>query len=392
MIRKSLIFLIVSTVLFSFHLYARDNSIDTSVKNQGFIDKGRNLDDRMNRLGTVLVDYIEKRIKKIKDDDWKELRIEEGKLYLLLLFNRLDMLSPFNLEEFKDPLRLEIYKRLANAMGRAIEDRDRLLRRIEILYFDVKKLKKIIEGTGKSIIAREHRRQLGLLKAENAVYEIFLSVNREDGTLSIGGKIVTIETGNMLAFSDNYNIPAQKLLQRYPSYGDTPVINVNKIKPPGVKTKKLNISKIWYQGPGSPQKKVITKDAVVKTGGKIWFEISLKEPGGYLLGYLKDSHGKAFNLFPGTRNAVINGDYRVPFNLDNPFTDIQEIAAGNIEAAVEAGIITDNTIIIGGYTFDDKPGHESFSFFYTDKRISKLESIVKEARNIGKDLTQTKGV
>jgi hypothetical protein len=358
---------------FSYWLYPNKNKTDatrTWTENQAYIDAGKDLDDCMNRLGIVLVDYIEKRVAKIKEKEWKNLRLGD-KLYLLLLFNRLDMDSPFNLEEFKNPLKLEIYRRLANAMGRAIENRDKLLKKTGILYFDVEKLKQVIAGTGKPIIDRKHRKQLGLLKAENAVYEIFLSVNRKDKKISIGGNIVTIETGNLLGFSDNYNIPAETLIDQY----------CKDIKP-------LEISKIYYQAPGTGKPIEIPHGATVEANGKIWFEIILPELGGYLLGYLKDSRGNTYNLFPGSRNAIINGDYRIPYNLGNPCTDIHETAAMN---GITANLPM-NRILIGGYTFDDKSGTEVFSFFYSAERNKMLEHIIKEAENIGKNIPKMKGV
>lgn len=166
----------------------------------------------------------------------------------------------------------------------------------------------------------------------------------------------------------------------------------NVLKIPDVdKIEYLDVSRILYQAPDAEAPITITHEQTVQTRGKIWFEIRVPEPGGYLLAFLEDSAGDRFNLFPGTRNAVVNGYYRIPEHLLNPRTEAQKLAAQN------AGLfqLASNTVMIGGYTFDETKGEETFHFYYMEKRNTFFEDIVGSAQDIGKDVTllkSTKGV
>lgn len=155
-----------------------------------------------------------------------------------------------------------------------------------------------------------------------------------------------------------------------------------------IKAKKLEILNIYYQSPGSNEKLKISTNQTVEAEGQIWFEIKLTELGGYLLAFLRDSSGKMFNLFPGTKQAVIDGYYRVPYHLNNPRTDVQRTAADN---TMNMNLPLER-ILIGGYIFDDAKGDEIFHFYYLDKREKGLEQIIKDALETGKDITLMKGV
>lgn len=152
--------------------------------------------------------------------------------------------------------------------------------------------------------------------------------------------------------------------------------------------KKLEISNIYYRSPGSTRQEKIIPGQPVESDGEIWFEIKLPELGGYLIAFLKDSSGKLFNLFPGTKQAVMNGYYRVPYHLNNPHTEIQKVTANN---TIDMNLPLDR-ILIGGYTFDETKGQEIFHFYYLDKRENRLEEIIKDALEIGKDITHMKGI
>jgi hypothetical protein len=361
------------------------------IKNQEEISKGKAWVKQINRLGPILVKHIENRINSISESEWKKLGLSDDKLNMLLFFNRLSIDSPFNLEDFRSPLKREVYRRLSLAMGSAIDENKKLLQRIKPLYFNVDKLAAIIGNTGKAIFSRDpkHRRKLGLMIPENAVYEIFLTVNWEDGTIDIGGKIIIIETGEQLGFSPNYTINAKKLIKKYnPSGPVKPQTSYIEYKPSSTQTRELEIAKIYYQDPNASNPQLITTNTPVTSGGQIWFQIKLNRPSGYLLAYLDD--GKRFyNLFPGTYNAVINGDYLVPYNIVNrPFTSVQKTAAEN---AVN-GKLPEGHIMIGGYTFDDSNGFENFYFHYLHKPDENLINLMKKARDTGKNIFQTKGV
>lgn len=384
-------FLILMTVLFSYCLFSDDDSLKRYVENQTLIDAGKNLNERMNRLGVVIVDHIERRSKIIKGDDWKELGISERKLLLLLQFNRPDMDRGYYLGEFREPLKLEIYERLVSATGVALEDRQELLEKVNLLYFDTMKLKGVVAKSKQDYLDREYRQRLGLTGRENAIFEVFLNVNRKNGTISIGGRIFTVKNSRLLAFVDTYNISAKKLLARYPRQSSNKAVNLIEIKPPDMEIKKLKVSNVYYEAPSSDERKIISNNSVVESGGTIWFEIQLNEPGGYFLAYLEDRFGNIFNLFPGTRNAVLNGDYLIPNDLMHPLTVIQKSTAGNSKEFLKTDqSVSQNTIVIGGYNFDEKPGIESFHFIFTSKRYPRLEAIMKDGANTGRDLPQIK--
>ena len=388
LIRFSAIVMLI-TVLFSYCLFSVDDSLKRYVKNQKLIDAGKNLDDRMNRLGTVIVDYIEIMSKIIKGDDWKELGINERKLLVLLQFNRPDMNRGYYLGQFRDPLRLEIYKRLSNSMGSAFEHRQELLEKVNLLCFDTMKLKNFVAKTKKNYLNRKYRQRLGLTGTENAIFEVFLNVNRKNDTISIGGRIFTVKNSRLLAFVDTYKISAEKFLTHYPRQSSKKTVNLIEIKPPDVEIKKLKVSNIYYKAPGFVKRKIISNNSVVESGGIIWFEIQLNEPGGYFLAYLEDRFGNIINLFPGTRNAVMNGDYLIPNDLMPPLTEIQRATAINPKTSLKTDqSVSQNTIVIGGYNFDEKPGIESFHFVFTSKRYPRLEAIIKNGAYTGRDLPQ----
>jgi hypothetical protein len=154
------------------------------------------------------------------------------------------------------------------------------------------------------------------------------------------------------------------------------------------KDKQLEILNIYYQPPGSNEKIKISKNQTVEDYGEIWFEIKLPELGGYLLAFLRDSSERMFNLFPGTKKAVRDGYYRVPYCLNNPRTEVQEKAANN---TIDKQLPLDR-ILIGGYKFDKTKGDEIFHFYYLDKRDKRLENIIERAIDTKKDIPLKKGI
>ncbi len=163
---------------------------------------------------------------------------------------------------------------------------------------------------------------------------------------------------------------------------------LEKVVPPGVKATEINISKIYYRAPGSDSTLEITSQTLLQPGGTIWLEITLPELGGYLVGLLQDRDGEIFNIFPGTLKALTEGHYRVPLNLDTPYTSIQKVAAENSVAAN----LPANKLLLGGYTFDDKSEKANFSFYYTEKRNQQIESILQNSKFIGQDMPKMKGL
>ncbi len=164
--------------------------------------------------------------------------------------------------------------------------------------------------------------------------------------------------------------------------------SIDDIKPEGVEAHGIKVSEIYYCAPGSPETKVIPSTFTVEPGGRIWFQLSLPQPGGFLAALMKSDEGGWYNLFPGTPTAVKEGEYRVPYNLDNPITELQKEVGIN---CISADLPTDK-VILGGYTFDDEGTGAFFVFYYTHERNAKVEAILETAESMGKDIPRIKGM
>lgn len=314
-------------------------------------------DEIFNLLGQAFVCAIEKKIVLMGDQDWNNYKISDRKLRLFLLYNRPiskiqdDEQLKYDLTWLRNPLMKDIYQRLKNAMGKAIEDSPAVRRKIDILHHDYSKLEEMIRGASQLIIDRDCRKRIGLLKYENAIYEIILSVDREKKIISIGGKIVIIETGDEIAFSGNFDIPAKNLIEKYKTPSSISLDNSKGVLIDGER-KELEVSKILYQAEGSKKLDYINDGDLVEGGGKVWFEITLPEPLGYMLVYLEDSSNVTFNLFPGTRNSIVNGDYLIPANIEYPYTNVQRTVKENMS---RCGIkMNSNKLVIGGFKLEAK--------------------------------------
>jgi hypothetical protein len=174
------------------------------------------------------------------------------------------------------------------------------------------------------------------------------------------------------------------------TFGDNNSLPLLKVSQSGnVKIEKLGISKILYQPPGKKNKpREIHINETVESAGIIWFQLYLKELGGYLLVYSKDSNENLFNLFPGTKKAVLNGNYKIPDCINNPTTEIQQITLKNMRNKN----LQLHKILLGGYEFDSSEGIETFYFYYTNKIFPELEKELSKARDTRYDLPSTQGI
>lgn len=166
-------------------------------------------------------------------------------------------------------------------------------------------------------------------------------------------------------------------------------IGAKRIKSDNGKNKKKEDIKISasYRCPDCREVIGISSGSVVHSGGVYWFDIELPEMHGYLIVYQIDSKGKIFNLFPGTKEALNKGHYKVPYNLFyDCSTNHLEIAAKNSE-----GLIEKNIIRIGSYKFDKTVGDEQFFFYYSNERSPKLKNFLSGAIPVGKDISPFKG-
>ncbi len=80
-------------------------------------------------------------------------------------------------------------------------------------------------------------------------------------------------------------------------------------------------------------------------------------------------------MFPGTTNAITNGDYKIPDNLNSPYTDIQD------KSTIEYKNGSHPIINIGMYGLTE-PGIYSFYFYFLSKPNQMLENMTKDADGV----------
>jgi len=173
-------------------------------------------------------------------------------------------------------------------------------------------------------------------------------------------------------------------------YEDVLEVGENIYNTPGTsnesgKKEEIKIS-FLYKCPNCKKKYYwIGSGSIVHTGGLYWFDIKLPQMHGYLIVYQVDSKGKVFNLFPGTKGALLNGHYKVPYHLFyDCSTNILEVAAKSSKDLLEQ-----NKIRIGSYKFDETIGEEQFFFYYSNERSTELERYLGNKISVGKDYKGT---
>lgn len=391
MVRKSILFLLIFIVICSSYGVSKTNNTKTWKKHQEKIDKAKRLNEKFRFLAAAFLEEMETQVKDVViNNKWESLGLEEKKIIFTVAYSRTSEFGEILLNKELFPLEIKLCERVSRSLKAAITKHSFLKQYLVVLYIDIEKLKKENVKSGDKWIRKEHKKKPGSFKDKNSFFEILLDIDKSKGIINIGGKMVSLRTRDEFLTTESYDILAPDLIREYARAQAPLKVTPEQLKPSYVKEiKKLGEIITYYQPPGDNSKiNKLSPGGRVHSGGIIWFEITLPEPGGYLLAYSEDSTGKTFNLFPGTRNAVINGDYRVPYNLDNPYTEIQKTTAQNAIAAK----LPLNKVMIGGYTFDDTPGDEIFYFYYTNERNSDLERIMINSRNTLKDIPQMKGV
>ncbi len=344
-----------------------------------------NLEEALPRLADALVTAIERKVTTCSENEWRQYTGNRDKLRLLFLYNRGPSVA---LDEFSAPIRSELYPLLTTAVKNAVDNNFFLRTRLEILPLEYKK-----------VLRAEHnstfRPHMSTFNEADAVYEILMSEDRKSRSLHIGGKIIIADTGEVLAFSEPFKVPAPLFFEKYLPDAAAQKGHGKLTIPPG-SPEKLEVSRILYAPAGRPSREhiEITERDTIEKKGRLWFEIVLPKSRGYLLVYLDDGI-YTYNLFPGTHNAVTNRDYVVadksyPMNntgpadnLSMPYTDIERVASSNIiNQSIPPG-----KILIGGYRLTSSGDTQAFYFFFSDAPIASIEKLIKNAHcHAGKDI------
>jgi hypothetical protein len=384
------IFLIMLAVLLSVQMPAKKD-VKLRVKNQEHINRGQTLAERFNRMGEVFAEALKTEVLDIIDKNkWEELGLEERKIYLFISFKKVEKAGGVTLDNILNPgdkslnlLKIAVYEMLANAIKSAINHDLRLKDYIVTLSVDPGTLKAAIAETGDSMYNQLKKLDFSRMDSMNANYHFFFEAFQQTNRIVLGGRADIIERNHEIATTYNYEIAAKELFDKYSVQEETvpgppPISEINRQH---VEVNPLKVTIICKRKEEATSFE-IGPQVVLYTGDRIWFDITLPELGGYLLVYAKDSHGKVFNLFPGTKKAIREGKYRFPYHLENYSTEVLKVAR---EQSVD---LPGNKLRIGGYTLDENTGSENIYFYYSNQRDKTLENYLeKYASEVGKDIT-----
>jgi hypothetical protein len=387
--RRLSIFIMMLAVLLSVQMPAKKDT-RLRVKNQEHINRGQTLPERFNRMGEVFVEALKTEVQDIIDKNkWKELGLEERKIYLFISFKKVEKAGEVTLDKILNPgdkslnlLKIAVYEMLANAIKSAINNDLKLKDYIVTLSVDPGTLQAVIAETGDPMYNQSKKLEFSRMDSMNANYHFFFEAFQQTNKIVLGGRADIIERNHEIASTYNYEISAKELFDKY-SGQKNPVPDpppINEINLQHVEVNPLKVSIICKRKEESTSFEV-GPHVVLYTGDRIWFDITLPELGGYLLVYAKDSHGKVFNLFPGTQKAIREGKYRFPYHLENYSTEVLKVAR---EQSVD---LPGNKLRIGGYTLDENTGSENVYFYYSNQRDKRLENYLeKYAAEVGKDI------
>jgi len=381
--RRLSIFIIILAVLVSLQLHAKMNA-KLRAKRQKYINQAQKLTERFNRLGEVFVQGLKKEVEDIIDKNrWKALGLKERKIYLFISFKKLESTRDVTLdsiltydEKALKYLKTVVYNMLANAIKSAINHDRKLKNYIVTLSPDPQTLKAAIAETGDPMYNQSKKLEFSNMDSMNANYHFFFEAFKKTNKIALNGGADIIEMNHEIATTYNYEVSAKELFDKY----YTEPLPVNKIKAQNVELNSLDVS-ILCKRKGERDSFQVSPNHVFYSGDRIWFDIILPELGGYLLVYAQDSHGKVFNLFPGTEKAAMAGKYKIPFHLKNYSTEVLKVVMEQSQG------LPKNKVRIGGYTLDEKAGNENIFFYYSHQRNKDIEKYLEEyAVDVGKDI------
>jgi hypothetical protein len=332
--------------------------------------KNMRLSEKLELFGRIFAYNIEKKLIFYHSKNWKGLDIKEKRLRIIFLYSRGLHFLP---EDLTISYKEYIYEHITNSVAGVIREIPFLKERIEVLKIDSNKCKELNDKQPGCVLKKNEFDKIGLKEQANAVYEILLSADKVKKELHIGGKLILnekeYEREDELVFIEPRIIPAAEL-------SDIDSSKTEELPDPE-NAKKLDV-KAFVSTVTTPVDKtqiMEIEDNWIFKGKPILFKFKLPFKGGYFLLLSKTPRGHLINMFPGTTNAITNGDYKIPDNLNSPYTDIQDKSTIDYENG------RDPIINIGMYELTE-PGTYSFYFYFLSKPNRMLENMAKDADGV----------
>jgi|GEM_PF-2580224 len=332
--------------------------------------KDMKLSEKLELIGRVFAYNLEKELIGYYGKSWKGFDIKEERLRIVFLYSRGLHLMP---EDLTVSYKEYIYNRITDSAAGVIREIPFLKEKIEVLKIDANKCKELNDKQPGCVLKKNEFDKIGLKEQANAVYEILLSVDKVSEEVHIGGKLILkgkeYKRSDELIFIEPRIVSAAELSDIYSfKMEDPPVLR---------STKKLEF-KAFVGTVANPQDKtqiMEIEDNWIFKEKPILFKFELPFKGGYFLLLSKTPGGDLINMFPGTANAITNGDYKIPYNLDSPYTDIQDKATIDYENGSQP------ILNIGMYLLTE-PGTYTFYFYFLSKPNRMLENMTKNADGV----------
>ena len=328
------------------------------------VSKNMRLSEKLELFGRIFAYNIEKELIGYQSKSWNGFDIKEKRLRIIFLYSRGLHFLP---EDLTVSYKEYIYEHITDSVAGVIREIPFLNEKIEVLKIDSNKCKELNDKQPGCELKKNEFDKIGLKEQANAVCEILLSVDKVKKELHIGGKLILndkeYEREDELVFIEPRIISAAELSD----------IDSSKKEPLILESaKKLDV-KAFVSTVDIPRDKtqiIEIEDNWIFKGKSILFKFELPFKRGYFLLLSKTPRGHLVNMFPGTINAITNGDYKIPYNLNLPYTDIQDKSTIDYENGSHP------IINIGMYRLSE-PGTYSFYFYFLSKPNRMLENMAK---------------
>lgn len=332
------------------------------------------LSEKLELIGRIFAYNIEKGLVfSYNNKSGKDFDIEEKRLRTIFLYNRGLHFFP---EDLTVSYKKYIYERITGSAFKVFNEIPFLKERTEVLNIDSNKCKELNDKQPGCMLKGSEFDKVGVKEQANAVYEILLSVDKVKKELHIGGKLILknkeYERKNELAFTEPRKVSAAELIG---------IDSFKNEEPPVLESsKKMDVNAFvgTVAKPEDVNQIVKIDDNWIYKGKPILFKFELPFNGGYFLLLTKTPRGHLVNMFPGTTNAITNGDYRIPENLNAPYTDIQDKSTIDYEKDKNGS----HTIVNVGMYLLSEPGSYTFYFYFLSKPNRMLESMTKNADGV----------
>lgn len=330
-------------------------------------NKNMKLSEELELIGRIFAFNIEKELIHYHGKSWKGFDIKEKRLRVVFLYSRGLHFMP---EDLTISYKEYIYDRITDSAAGVIREHPFLKEKIEVLKIDSNKCKELNDKQPGFVLKKNEFDKIGLKEQANAVYEILLSVDKVKKELHIGGKLILkdkeYKRSDELIFIEPRIVSAAEL---------SDIDSSKKEEPPVLRSSKKLEFKAFVGTVANPVDKsqiMEIEDNWIFKEKPILFKFELPFKGGNFLLLSKTPGGHLLNMFPGTANAITNSDYKIPYNLNSPYTDIQDKSTIDYENGSQP------ILNIGMYRLTE-PGTYTFYFYFLSKPNRMLESMTKNA-------------